>query len=191
MREFIPETARTIPEEAECKFRGGLFDVYQWPQELFDGSIATFEMLKRQDTVQIIAIKDNKIIVTYQTQPRQGWFYDYPGGRHDNPEENELDAAKRELREETGMSFREWRLIDVRQPFTKLDWLVYTFLALDFEGQGEQELDAGEMIKVEEMTFEELVKCSGMPNAKHLLPEFVRKAGSIEGLEALPSLYRY
>lgn len=38
MRKYIPENAKLIPAEAECKFRGELFDVYQWPQEMFDGS---------------------------------------------------------------------------------------------------------------------------------------------------------
>ena len=56
MREYIPQKAKLIPKQAECKFRGELFDVYQWPQKLFDGSMSTFEMLKRDDTVVIVGI---------------------------------------------------------------------------------------------------------------------------------------
>lgn len=39
----------TIPPNAQRVFSGKIFDVYQWPQPLFDGSIATFEVAKRLD----------------------------------------------------------------------------------------------------------------------------------------------
>lgn len=50
-----------IPSEATKVFDGVIFDVYQWQQKMFDGSIETFEMLKRVSTVGIIAIKDDKL----------------------------------------------------------------------------------------------------------------------------------
>jgi len=208
MRKYVPENAKLIPKEAECKFRGELFDVYQWPQELFDGSKATFEMLKREDTVVIIAVltaeeqkrlgkvtddepAEDKIVITYQTQPHQDWFYDYPGGRHDNPEETELEAAKRELREETGLSFRDWKLVEVHQPFTKIDWLVYTFVATGLVEQTEQGLDAGEKIEVLEVTLSELREYAKKPNSKYLMPGFMRGVQSLDELRELPALYEY
>lgn len=191
MRKYIPKSAKLLPENAECKFRGALFDVYQWPQEMFDGSMTTFEMLEREDTVITIAIHDDKIVITHQAQPRQDWFYDYPGGRHDNPNEDELTAAQRELREETGMVFRNWKLVDVRQPFLKLDWLIYTFLATGFVEQKEQQLDAGEKIEILEVTFDELQEYAKKPNAKHLWPEFLRDIKTVDELKNLPTLYDY
>ena len=56
MRKFVPATAKLIPEEAKKVFQGEIFAVYQWPQEMFDGSFATFEMLRRADTVKILAV---------------------------------------------------------------------------------------------------------------------------------------
>lgn len=191
MRKYIPENVDLIPQQAELKFKGELFDVYQWPQEMFDGSMATFEMLRREDTVEVVAIKDDKIVVTYQTQPCQDWFYAYPGGRHDNPAENELDAAKRELREEAGMIFRDWKLVDVKQPYSKMDWLVYTFVATGFESQGDLILDAGEKIKVLEVTFDELQELAKKPNAKFLQPDWMKAVQSIEEIKNLPALYNY
>ena len=44
----LPAGAHLIPPEAKCVFRGKIFDVYQWPQRLYDGSTATFEMLRRR-----------------------------------------------------------------------------------------------------------------------------------------------
>ncbi len=191
MRRYIPENVDLVPKQAELKFKGVLFDVYQWPQELFDGSIDTFEMLRREDTVEVIALKDDKIVVTYQTQPCQGWFYAYPGGRHDNPGEDELQAAKRELREEAGMTFKNWKLIEAHQPFTKIDWLVYTFLATDFESQGDLILDPGEKIEVMELSFEEVQELAKKPNAKFLWPEHLKHIKSPKELKNLPSLYDY
>ncbi len=141
MREFIPTNARLIPPKAKQVFQGEIYNVYQWPQEMFDGSKATFEMVSRPDTVKSIAVKGDKIVIIKQRQPTLDWYYDFPSGRHDHTEETELDAAKRELREETGMTFKNWRLIGVKQPFIKIDWLVYTFLATDFVEQGPQMLD--------------------------------------------------
>ena len=208
MRKYIPENAKLIPEEAECKFRGELFDVYQWPQEMFDGSTATFEMLRREDTVVIIAVltaeeqkrlgkvaegedAEDKVVITYQTQPHQDWFYDYPGGRHDSPDETELEAAKRELREETGLSFANWKLVEVHQPFTKIDWLVYTFVATDLVGQVAQQLDAGEKIEVLEATLDELREYAKKPNAKYLMPGFMRGVKNLNELRELSALYEY
>lgn len=193
MREFVPKNVKLIPDNAEMVFQGKIFDVYQWPQEMFDGTTETFEMLKRADTVEIIAIKNDKIIITRQKQPRKDWYYTFPGGRTDVEDENELMAAKRELREETGMEFRNWKLIKVVQPFAKVDWLVYTFLATDFIQQGEQELDAGEMIEVEEMDFAEMAKLTKEPNARDLKVDWdgLGEVKSLDELKNLPAVYDY
>ena len=81
MRKFVPEGAKLIPPEGELKFTGEVYEVFQWPEPMFDGTTATFEMLRRPDTVKIVAVKDGKVVVTYQRQPRADWFYDFPGGK--------------------------------------------------------------------------------------------------------------
>ena len=191
MRKYIPKYAKLIPENADCKFRGKLFDVYQWPQKMFDGSISTFEMLKRQDTVVTIAIHNDKIIITHQRQPRQDWFFDYPGGRHDNLAETELEAAKRELREETGLSFQNWKLVNVCQPFSKIDWLVYTFLATGLEGHVSQNLDAGEKIEVEAMGFEEVRRLMESGEARYMRFKELSERVRLEEVLDLPELCKY
>ena len=190
MREYVPSEILTIPENAELVFSGKIFDVYQWPQQLFDGTTETFEMLSRKDTVKIIAIKDDKVVITCQKQPRKDWFYDLPGGRNDNPEENELAAAKREMLEETGMTFRTWKLVEVRQPFMKLDWLVYTFIATDFIAQEPQKLDAGEQIKVKEISFEEL-KAITETEERFSKYSVIDRSPTLADLLNTPSLYNY
>lgn len=192
MREFIPKNTRLIPSEAKQVFQGEIYGVYQWPQEMFDGSRATFEMVRRPDTVKIIAVKGDKIVIVKQRQPTLDWYYDFPSGRHDHAEETELGAAKRELREETGMVFENWKLIGVKQPFIKIDWLVYTFLATDFVEQGPQELDAGEEIEVMEMSFGQVKELSNQSDAIYMKDDTeFKNYNSLDDLLAVPELYRY
>ncbi len=101
MRQVVPADAKLLPPQAKRVFEGIIFDVYHWQQQLFDGSYTTFEMLKRPDTIQVLAVRDNQLVILEEEQPGHPAFYGVPGGRHDQPAESELDAARRELREET------------------------------------------------------------------------------------------
>jgi len=186
MREVIPKNAKLIPKDAKKVFSGQIFDVYQWQQKMFDGSFETFEMLKRADTVKIIAIKDNKIVTLEEQQPHTDVFIDVPSGRHDNPNESELEAAKRELLEETGMTFKSWRLIKVEQPHTKIDWFVYFYLATVFAGQTRQKLDAGEKINVKLVSLQEAIELTKDPRNRYLPKELFESVNSIAELIKLP-----
>lgn len=188
MRTFIPKDAKVIPKEAKQVFKGIIFDVYQWEQKLYDGSFTTFEMLKRPDTVKVIPVKDDKLVVQEQEQPMQGFFYDFPGGRHDVEAETELEAVQRETLEETGMRFATWKLLRVEQPQPKIDWLIYTFLATDFIDQKEQELDAGEKIANALKTFDEVKELLSNPNARWLAKDILEDLGTLEELLQLPDL---
>jgi len=208
MRKFIPKWAKLVPEEAEKAFSGVIYDVYQWPQEMFDGSRQTFEMLRRADTVKILAVltadevkrldgvqvsegNEPKIVVTKQEQPRKDSFYDYPGGRTDAEDESELAAAKRELLEETGLRMRNWKLIKVEQPFSKIDWLVYTFLATGLEEQTEQHLDAGEKIEIEALNFYEVKELTKSNDARYMRFKELSERVRLDDIMDLPELYKY
>ena len=191
MRKFVPEGAKLIPPEGELKFTGEVYEVFQWPEPMFDGTTATFEMLRRPDTVKIVAVKDGKVVVTYQRQPRADWFYDFPGGKVDAEDADELVAAKREMMEETGMRFRDWKLAEAHQPFRKIDWIVYTFVASGFIDQGEQKLDSGEEIQVLELDWEEVLRLSKGKQTRYLEFPGMEQLRSVEDLLALPEIYRY
>lgn len=148
----------TIPPQAKLVFKGQIFDVYQWDQEMFDGSKAIFEKLKRPDTVQIIAVtEDKKIIVQEEEQPGSDHFFGLPGGRVDADEDLET-AAKRELLEETGYEAKEIKLIREKRPHGKIDWVIYHFVATGCKKVAEPHLDSGEKIKTMLVTFEEFVR---------------------------------
>lgn len=187
MRTVIPENAKLIPKNATRVFKGQIFDVYQWEQKMYDGSLETFEMLKRPDTIKVIAIKDDKIVILDQEQPDSNKaFYDLPGGRHDYKSEDELSAAKRETLEETGMTFKEWRLVKVEQPHSKIDWFVYLFLATGFEGLQKQNLDNGEKIDVKLMSLKEVQNLLNNTRARHLPKDLLEACENIDELAGLP-----
>lgn len=200
----MPENAKLIPEEAERVFKGKIYEVYQWPQKMFDGSFETFEMLRRPDTVKIIPIvtaeearrlrfkaEEPQLIVTKQEQPRKDCFYDYPGGRMDEEDADELAAAKRELLEETGLSFQNWKLVKVEQPFNKIDWLVYTFVATGLLGRTEQSLDAGEKIEVVAMGLDEVKRLSEKEEARYMRFKELSDRVQLGGIAEMPALYKY
>lgn len=154
---------------------------------MYDGSSATFEMLKRFDSVSIIAIKNGKLVILLEEQPSMGpAFYGLPGGVHDIKAETELEAAKRELREETGMTFRNWKLVKVIQPQAKIDWFNYFFIATDFETQTDTHPDPGEKIEVQLMDLKEVQNLMGHPSVRYL-PDLLAQVSTVEELEALPN----
>ena len=188
MRTITPPNARQIPPEAEKVFSGQIFDVYQWQQTLFDGSTTTFEMLRRPDTVQVVCIKDNQIVIIKQLQPTMpAPTFCIPAGRHDNPSETELEAAQREVLEETGMTFSSWKLLDAYQPTSKLDWIVYTFLAYDLTYEQPQSLDPGEQIEVTLMPLEEIKSLATRTGLRDIPIHLFDSATSTEDLKSLPT----
>lgn len=153
-----PKSKQPLPENAQKVFEGVMFDVYQWEQEMFDGSKATFEKLKRPDTVVIFPVLDDgKIILTKQEQPGKETFIGAAGGRVD-PGEDILDAAKRELLEETGYEADEFVLWKALQPVSKIEWAVYVFVARKLKKTSGLSLDAGEKIEVITVDFDEFTK---------------------------------
>lgn len=135
-----------------------MFDVYQWEQELYDGTTTTFEKLKRPDTVVVFPVMDDgKILLTKQSQPGKDDFIGGTGGRMD-PVEGVLEAAKREMLEESGYEAEEFVLWDAQQPTSKVEWAVYTFIAKGLTKVADFNLDAGEKIELMPVTLDEFIE---------------------------------
>lgn len=143
-------------------FKGIIFDVYHWPQKLFDGSVATFERVVRQNTVVIIPVMGDKIVVLRQKQPGLNWFYDLPSGRMDRKNESPKKAALRELLEETGMVPKKIKLWKIYKPSGKVIQKVYFFVARDCKRIAGQKLDPGEKISFQLKTFDQFLKMTDL-----------------------------
>ena len=180
-KRILPKDAQLIPEGAKCVFEGKLYDVYQWQQKMFDGSYETFEMLRRRDSVNVIGLDEQGAIITLtEKQPgsvkaRQHYL---PGGRLDAEDVSVLEVAKREYKEETGISFSDWKLIDVTQPEPKVEWFVYTYLAKNISERAEARHDAGEDIVVGTSTLERIKQ----HHLRHLF--FLNDYSSVEELDS-------
>lgn len=146
-----------IPEQAKSVFKGKIFEVFQWPQQMFDGSEATFEMIKRPYTAQVIATRNNKILIAEEEQPNKGKFVSVFGGRQ---EENEttIEGAKRELLEEGGLIAEDWEHFVTYVYPGKIDWEITMFIARNATVGSEINLDAGEKITVREVSFDEFLE---------------------------------
>lgn len=148
-----------LPKNAKRVFKGIIFDVYQWEQEMLDGSKATFEAISRPPTVDVITIVGDKILLNKEEQPFLGEFVDVQGGICDENEEP-LFTAKRELLEETGYESNTWELY-YSHPYIvkKLLWGHYIYVAKNAKKVTGQNLDnGGEKIEPLLVTFDEFLE---------------------------------
>lgn len=153
LRRPLPE--QPIPDNAKMVFAGKIFDTYQWPQRLYDGTEVTFEAIRRPDSVNVLPItSEGKIILTKQEQPGMKAFIGALGGRMDEGE-TPLQAAGRELLEEAGMKAEKFELWATTHIAEKLDWVIWTFIAKGCSKVSEQQVDGGEKIELIEVTFDE------------------------------------
>ena len=145
-----------IPAHAERVFQGAVFDVYQWQQAMFDGSTATFECLRRPDTVVVLPMDGDTVYYAEQEQPGKPPYVSMFGGRAEFDEEP-LAAAKRELLEETGFVSDDWKPLFSKTPGGKIDWTIHYYVARNCRKVQEPQLDGGEKITVKQTGIDDFL----------------------------------
>jgi len=151
-----------IPKEAKRVFKGILFDTYHWEQEMFDGSFKTFEMLRRKPSVDVIVEVGGKILILEQEQPAKPPFISPAGGRVDKGE-TPLEAAKRELLEETGHEAEKFVELAKFDGYYKIKFPETVFVARNCKKVVEKNLDSGEKIKTRLIEFDEFLNLCRNP----------------------------
>ena len=103
-------------------------------------------------------IHDGKVVVQRQYRyPIQSWQWELPGGFIDDGEKP-CEAAIRELKEETGYDINELHSLGAFYPsFGSTNEKIHLFLAECGE-LGEDNLEAGELVVVEEIGIKEFQK---------------------------------
>ena len=128
--------------------------------ELPDGRIIPeFYVLEYPDWVNVIAItKDGHFVMERQYRHALGCTcYELPCGVMEEGE-TPLEAAKRELAEETGYGNGEWTELMTLSPNpTSMTNLSHSFLAIGVEKVSEQHLDPTEDLSVNLLTREEVL----------------------------------
>ncbi len=146
-----------IPERAKKVFDGIIFDIYQWEQEMFDGSRRTFEMADLKSAVLVIVpLQGSRILILEQEQPNRPHHITLPGG-HIEKGETPIEAASKELREETGYVADSFDLFKESFGMPKFRFAESVFIARGARKEHEQTLGAGERIAVNDISFEEFL----------------------------------
>lgn len=181
---------KKIPDNAKKVFEGVFFSVWQWEQELYDGTTKTFEYVSRPDVSTVIAVtKDNKILLLEEEQPTQAKTFTFPSGVIDEGETPEL-CALRELKEETGYvstQIEKWFSYSAG----KRVWCDYhIYIAKNCEKQLTQHLDSGEKITAQEVKLEDLLeKIEEIPFKNFsIYPHLIKAKYNIEYRQKLKDL---
>lgn len=135
--------------KSEVVFRGKLLDVRRDLVRLPDGREATREYIRHPGAVVIVAVlPDGRLLFERQFRyPLRRVFIELPAGKID-ADEDILECARRELREETGFEADEWRHLGVMHPCIGYsDERIEIFLARGLHHVGAS-LDDGEFLEL-------------------------------------------
>ena len=90
-------------------YKGNIFSIKCDEVELPGGRYTIREVVAHLNGVAVVAEINGKILMVKQYRyPTRDVLYEIPAGKLDKENENELEAAKRELEEETGYIAENW-----------------------------------------------------------------------------------
>lgn len=148
-----------IQVSSETIYDGNVLHVREDMVELPNKNIASRELIRHIGAVCVIPVTDDgKVIVERQFRyPVNRVILEIPAGKLDSADEDRLEAAKRELREETGMTAEKWTDIGEYLPAPAYsDERITMYLATGLHS-GEQDLDDDEFLEVFRVPLKELV----------------------------------
>lgn len=156
---------------SESIFRGVILDVKKDTVRLPNGNTAGREIIRHVGAVCVIPVTENgEVVVERQYRyPFDTVITEIPAGKLDSKQEDRLSAAKRELREETGLTADEWTDLGGFYPAAAYsDEYITMYMARKLH-QGNRELDEDEFLNVVTVPIEELIEdimAGKVPDAK-------------------------
>jgi ADP-ribose pyrophosphatase len=143
--------------DGEQLLKGRLLDVRRDRVQMPDGAIATREYIVHPGAVMVLPVfDDGRVLVERQFRyPIDKVVIEYPAGKLD-PNEGALACAKRELREETGYTAREYVFLTRIHPIISYSTeFIEIYLARGLTA-GERKLDEGEFLELFTATVPEV-----------------------------------
>lgn len=132
---------------SEYAYKGRILNVRKDEVTVINGT-STREIVEHIGGVAIAAVNsEGKIAMVEQfRKPFEDVILEVPAGKFNTPDEDHLEAAKRELREETGFTAGKWTFLTAMKPsvgYTTEE--LYIYLAEDLTA-GETDFDDNEAI---------------------------------------------
>ena len=151
---------REVQTGSKLVYHGKILDFYTDTVRLPNGHTATRELSRHNGAVCVVPLTDDgKVIVERQFRyPLDQAILEIPAGKRDSKSEPTEEAARRELREETGIEPKELICLGTYYPAAAYsDEVIWMYLArgLTF---GEQKLDDDEFLALEAMPLKDLVQ---------------------------------
>ena len=170
-------------------FKTGFFRLRADECQLPDQRIMPrYFVMEFADWVNVVPItKDKKVLLIHQYRNEgEGLFYEIPGGTtHPGGNEDPLEAARRELKEETGYEAKNWKALGFHYPNPALQSnRMHTYIAYDCVKMSGQDLDEFEQIKVVPTSIEQVIEMLKTGKIKHSLmaASLVLALGELESL---------
>lgn len=140
-------------------YQGDLLDVRKDSAVLPDGSFSTREWIKHPGACAVVPVFENGDIMLIQQfrYPAQQIFLEVPAGKIDHGED-QLRTAKRELREETGLSAEKFEYIGHFYPCIGYsDEVIHIYAAWGLEHNDSAE-DQDEFVENERVSFRKAIE---------------------------------
>lgn len=135
-------------------FRGKIINLRRDDALLPDGTPCTREVVEHPGGAAVLCVEEGKAVLVRQFRYAYGEeLYEIPAGKL-NFGEDPMEAAKRELEEETGLRAELEQLFVLYPTPGYTDEKIYLYLARDVK-EGVQHLDEGEFLSVVRVPLEE------------------------------------
>ena len=154
------DALREVQTDSKKIFDGVILHVRRDEVTLPNGNLTGRELIRHVGAVAVVPLLDDgRVIVERQFRyPIDQVITEIPAGKLDSSEEDRLEAAKRELREETGYTAENWQSLGDYHPAAAYsDEKLTLYLATGLK-KGEQQLDDDEFLFVEAVPLKELVQ---------------------------------